>query len=316
MFDIHELVPEFNYIPIICGPTASGKSSLALELCRKIGSELISCDSMQIYKYFDIGTAKATVEERAEIPHHMIDIIEPDTYYSVNDYCLDCYKVIDEMLGRGKLPVICGGTGQYVKTLCEGIRYTNEEVDKSILEDLNNEYEEHGIDNLYSQLVEVDSKAASKIHPNDTRRVIRALSLYLSTGKTFTEWNNESMTEGPRYPFKVFAINMDRSILYERINKRVDSMVEAGLLQEVEEIIKMNIPQGSTSMQAIGYKEFIEYFKGNISLEEAIYLVKLNSRHYAKRQLTWYRYMSNIQYLEYGDDPASMVDFVLQQIRN
>ncbi|MCQ2482822.1 MAG: tRNA (adenosine(37)-N6)-dimethylallyltransferase MiaA [Clostridia bacterium] len=315
MKEIKSILHEYSYIPIICGPTASGKSSLALNLCEKTQGELISCDSMQIYKYFDIGTAKATYQEQMQVKHHMIDIVEPDQSYSVNDYCNDCYKVIDSLLNQMKLPVICGGTGQYVKTLCEGIKYTNEEVDEAIVKDLYEEYEHNGIDDLYKRLEAVDSIAASKIHPNDTRRVIRALSLYIATGKTFTEWNNQSMTEGPKYPFKVFAIDMDRSILYDRINRRVDMMIEDGLLEEVDRILKMNIPTGSTSMQAIGYKEFIDYFNGSVTLDEAIYQIKLRSRHYAKRQLTWYRYMSNIIYLDFNDSTEQNIERILNEIK-
>ncbi len=315
MKEIKNILDNYSYIPIICGPTASGKSSLALNLCTKTQGELISCDSMQIYKFFDIGTAKATIEEQSQVKHHMIDIIEPDRSYSVNDYCNDCYTVIESLLNQKKLPVICGGTGQYVKTLCEGIKYTTAEVDESIVKELYDEYELSGIENLYKRLESIDSAAASKIHPNDIRRVIRALSLYMATGKTFTEWNNESMTEGPRYPFKVFAIDMDRSILYDRINKRVDMMIDDGLLEEVDRILKMNIPAGSTSMQAIGYKEFIDYFKGSVTLDEAIYQIKLRSRHYAKRQLTWYRYMNNIIYLDFNNSTEQNIEKILNEIR-
>lgn len=314
MIDISSYVTQFKYIPIICGPTASGKSSLAFDLCKDLNTELISCDSMQVYKYFDIGTAKATRQEQAEVKHHMIDIVEPDQYYSVNDYVNDCYKVIDNLLKDGKLPVICGGTGQYVKTLCEGIKYTDESVDSSITDSLYEEFNREGIENLYKKLQEIDSEAASRIHPNDTRRVIRALSVYMATGKTFTEWNKESKTEGPRFPFKVFAIDMDRSILYDRINRRVDIMMEQGLLQEVENILKMNIPKGSTSMQAIGYKEFVEYFDGSITLDEAIYQIKLRSRHYAKRQLTWYRYMDYIDYLDISMSKVDMINYIKDKL--
>lgn len=315
MIDISSYINEYKYIPIICGPTASGKSSLAFELCKELNTDMISCDSMQIYKYFDIGTAKATKEEQAIVKHHMLDIVEPDTYYSVNDYVTTCYEVIEGLLKSGKLPVICGGTGQYVKTLCEGIKYTNETVDSSITDSLYDEFNKNGIEDLYDRLASIDPKASSKIHPNDTRRVIRALSVYLATGKTFTEWNNESMSEGPKYPFKVFAIDMDRSILYDRINRRVDIMMEQGLLKEVEDILKMNIPKGSTSMQAIGYKEFVDYFEGNITLEEAIYQIKLRSRHYAKRQLTWYRYMDYVDYLDANMSKADMITYIKEQIK-
>ena len=293
-------------IPIICGPTASGKSSLALELCRTIGGELISCDSMQIYRGLDVGTAKATKEEQAEIPHHMIDIIDPGTDYSVNDYLSGCFEAIDDVLSRNKIPVICGGTGQYISSLKFGIRYNDQPVPDELTRRLYDEAEKDGIDRIYSELVKIDPVAASAIHPNNTRRVIRAYSVYLATGKTFTQWNQESKTTGPKYPFVLFEPDYEdhRDILYDRINKRVDIMMEQGLLNEVRYLYSLDIPHTSTCFQAIGYKEFAPYLSGNISLEKAVYDVKLNSRHYAKRPLTWFRYIDDIVKLQPGSSES------------
>ncbi len=293
-------------IPIICGPTASGKSSLALDLCRKYKGELISCDSMQIYRHLDIGTAKATREEQKEIPHHMIDIIEPGTDYSVNDYLTACFDAIENVLSRGKLPVLCGGTGQYISSLKFGIKYTDEPIPDDLVNKLYKEAETDGIDRIYSELQRMDPEAASGIHPNNIRRVIRAYSVCVATGKTFSEWNKESRTEGPRYPFILFEYDYEacRDVLYDRINKRVDQMMDEGLLREVEYLYSLDIPRSSTCFQAIGYKEFAPYLDGQISLEKAIYDVKLNSRHYAKRQLTWFRYINDIVKIKPGSEDA------------
>lgn len=298
------MVEGLKYIPIICGPTASGKSSLALDFCRAVNGELISCDSMQIYKYLDIGTAKATKEEQAEIPHHMIDIIEPGQDYSVNDYLVSCFESIENIMSRGKIPVICGGTGQYVSALKDGIKYVEEPVSDELLSSLYDRFNSEGIDKMYEELVSVDSIAASKIHPNNTRRVIRALAVFLATGKTFTEWNNSSKKSGPKYPYKLFMLDYEdsRDILYDRINKRVDIMIEEGLLDEVKYLYSLDISRKSTCFQAIGYKELAGYINNEISLEKAIYDLKLNSRHYAKRQLTWFRYMDDIIRLDYREN--------------
>ncbi len=289
---------KYSYIPIIAGPTASGKSSLALNLCEKIGSDLFSCDSMQIYKRLDIGTAKATKEEQNMVCHHLIDIAEPSVSFSVNDYLSFAYNEIEKSLNEKVLPVFCGGTGQYVSSLYKGIKYVDEPIDESITEELYKRYENEGIDGIYSELSSIDPIAASNMHKNNTRRVIRAYAVYKSTGKTFTWWNENSKTEGARYPFKVFVTDMDRAILYERINERVDVMINEGLLDEVKELYEEGLILNSTAKQAIGYKELFDYFEGLISLDKAIYDIKLRSRHYAKRQLTWYRYLEGAIYLD------------------
>ena len=229
----------FKYIPIIAGPTASGKSSLAIKLAQKINGEIISCDSMQIYRKLDIGTAKVTKEEQELVPHHMVDILNPDESFSVNDFALKAIEVIEDILKRGKLPVLCGGTGQYISALYYGIKYVDEPIDQKIIDDLYKEAEEHGIDRIYDELVRIDPVAASKIHKNNTRRVIRAYAVYLSTGKNFSWWNENSKTDGPVFPFKLFAIDHDRSILYERINSRVDLMIEDMVYMIIKSLLKI-----------------------------------------------------------------------------
>lgn len=313
---IDTYLKDYKFIPIICGPTASGKSSLALEVCRISGGELISADSMQIYKHLDVGTAKATAEEQSEIKHHLTDIIEPGTDFSVNDYLVYCFEAIEDCLSRGVLPVICGGTGQYISALRDGIRYIEEPVPEEVTKRLFAEVEEKGAEEVYNRLLEIDPVAANGLHMNNTRRLVRALAVYEATGKTFTEWNKESKTTGPSYPFKLFNLDYEdaRDVLYDRINKRVDIMMEENLLKEAEYLYSLDIDRKSTCFQAIGYKEFGPYFKNEIDLDRAIYDIKLNSRHYAKRQLTWFRYMDDIVRLNRMNTNKENAELVLNII--
>lgn len=312
---------DYKAIPIICGPTASGKSSLAIELCERTGGELISCDSMQIYKHLDIGTAKADAEEQRRVPHHMTDIVEPGDIFSVNDYINRCYDCIEDILERGKLPVICGGTGQYISALKDGIRYVDEPIPDEVVEALSERYDDEGADVIYGELSDIDPEAAKGMHMNNKRRVIRALAVYKATGKTFTQWNSESRKTGPKYPYMLFEPDYEdhRDILYDRINKRVDIMMDMGLLKEAQYLYSLPIDHGSTCFQAIGYKEFRDYINDPTSenLERAVYLIKLNSRHYAKRQLTWFRYINEIIKIDpFRPQTESVDDVILQYIKS
>ena len=314
MIDISKFIPGYKYIPVITGPTASGKSSLALEICRRTGGELISADSMQIYKGLDIGTAKDTPEERAEIVHHMTDIVDPGTNFNVSDYVTACYQTIETLLEKGTLPVICGGTGQYISALYYGFDYGKDASADEETAKLEEEFASDGIEGIYARLEAADPEAAAKIHPNNTRRVIRALAVIESTGKTFTEKNKESTGEGPKYPFKLFMIDMDREVLYDRINRRVDIMMEEGIEQEARALYDSDADKKSTCFQAIGYKEFKDYFEGNSDIEEAVYNIKLRSRHYAKRQLTWFRAMGNDVSKPDPFEPEANINRVLDSI--
>ncbi len=289
-------------IPVITGPTASGKSAVALKLCNMIGGELISCDSMQIYKHLDIGTAKATPEERAMVPHHMIDIIEPGESFNVSMFTVGCYKAIEDIFQRGKTPVLCGGTGQYISALKDGISFEDDPDADIVTEKLYEEYKADGIENIYKRLAKADPEEAVKIHPNNTRRVIRALAVYEATGKTKTQRNLDSVKEGPVYKYALFEIDYedDRSILYDRINRRVDIMMEQGLKEEAEYLYSLPIDRKSTCCQAIGYKEFLPYIDKlpGSSLERVAYEIKLNTRHFAKRQLTWFRYIKEMNSID------------------
>lgn len=289
-----------NHKPhIICvvGPTASGKTAYAIELAKAHGGEIVSCDSMQIYKLMSIGTAKATPEEQAQIPHHMIDFVHPNTDYSVADFVQDAKKCIDDILRRGKLPVLCGGTGLYIDSVVSGVEFSEEKRDDGYRQFLKNMAESEGVDAVHRLLAEIDPIEAEKVHPNNIKRVIRALEICKTTGMTKTEADKLALRQSP-YDAEYFGLDMDREVLYDRINRRVDIMMEQGLLSEVEELLKMNIRRDSTAMQAIGYKELVAYIDGKCSLDEAVEKIKQESRRYAKRQLTWFKRNKNIKWIK------------------
>lgn len=235
---------------VIGGPTASGKSTLAVELAKKINGEIISADSMQIYKDMNIGTAKINKEEMQGIKHHMIDFVSPNKRYSVSSYKKEAEKCIDEILGKGKTPIICGGTGLYIDSLIYGIEFLEEEIDETYRNELNKIAESEGLENLYNMAIEIDPEAMKKISKNDQKRIIRVLEIYHKTGKTKTQQDLESRKNGVKYDYKVFAINMDREKLYDRINRRVDKMIEEGLIEEVKSIID-KYEEFPTAMQGL-----------------------------------------------------------------
>ena len=287
---------------VICGPTASGKTALSIELAKKINGEIISCDSMQIYKYMDIGTAKPTLEEQKEVKHHLIDFVEPNQRYSVAEYKKDAEKSIEEILSKGKTPIIVGGTGLYVDSLIYGIEYPEIELDEEYRKQLEKEIEEKGLESLYNKAKEIDSKAMEKISPNDKKRIMRVVEIYKATGKTKTEQEIESRTHEVKYDYKVFAIKMDREKLYERINKRVDLMVKKGLIEEVQNILK-KYDKFPTAMQGLGYKEVVEYLDGKTTKEEMIDKIKMQTRRYAKRQITWFKKNKQTVWIENNELP-------------
>ena len=273
---------------VICGPTASGKTALSIELAKKINGEIISCDSMQIYKDMNIGTAKVTEEEMQGIKHYMIDFVSPDERYSVADYKNDAEKIIEIITNKGKIPIIVGGTGLYVDSLIYNIEYPKINLDEDYRQKLEKEVEEKGLKYLYDVAKKIDEQAVQKISINDKKRIMRVLEIYHATGKTKTEQEVESRKKEVKYDYKIFAINMDREKLYQRINLRVDKMIENGLIEEVENLQKQynHFP---TAMQGLGYKEVVEYLQNEITKDEMIEKIKQESRRYAKRQLTWFR---------------------------
>lgn len=284
---------------IICiaGPTASGKTALAVALAKKVNGEVVSCDSMQVYRRMDIGTAKPTIEEMDGIPHHMLSVAEPYEDFSVSRYCQMATPIVEDILARGKTAIIAGGTGLYMDALIRGNTFAPY-PSTGCREQLEQEAEEKGIEAVFERLQAVDPEAAARLHLADRKRIIRALEVYLETGKTITAHNLETQAIPPRFNPVWFALQDDnRETLYRRIDRRVDVMLELGLLQEIEELLQSGIPEKATAMQAIGYKEFVDALAGRCSVEEAAQQVKQSSRHYAKRQLTWFRKNPNMHWL-------------------
>ena len=299
---------------VIVGPTASGKTALSIELAKKINGEIVSCDSMQIYKDMNIGSAKPTIDEMQGIKHYLIDVVEPTERFSVAEYKKRAEQAIEEILKKGKTPIVIGGTGLYANSLIYGIEYNEIEFDEKFRNDLMKKAEtEEGLQLLYEEAKKIDPIAVEKISNNDKKRIIRILEIFHSTGKTKTQQEIESRMNSIKYDYKVFAINIERTILYERINKRVDIMIEQGLIKEVQDIIA-KYKDFPTAMQAIGYKEIVEYLNGKITKEEAIEKIKQESRRYAKRQITWFKRIENIIWLNGLDTIQNNIDIILEEI--
>jgi len=272
---------------VICGPTGIGKTAAGIEAAEAFGGEIISADSMQIYKYMDIGTAKPTSEERARIFHHMIDIIEPDKEFSAAKFALTAAEKIESIRERGNIPFMVGGTGLYIKALVHGL-FSPGTSFSDTRNRLKKEAETNGTESLYKRLLESDRGAADKIHPNDTFRIIRALEVYETTGMSISEHHKKHRFSGNRFNVLKIGLTTDREDLYKQIEKRVDLMIEAGFAEEVKRLLEMNYPAGLKSMQSIGYRHMVEYMAGRIPLDETIRTLKQDTRRFAKRQMTWF----------------------------
>lgn len=283
---------------VILGPTASGKTKLSIELAKDIRGEIVSADSMQIYKYMDIGTAKPDEEEKQGIKHYLIDEVTPDSEFSVARFQQLAKNYIDDIIDRSKVPIVSGGTGLYIDSLIYNIEFGDTICDWELREKLKNEALEKGNEYLHNKLKEIDPEAAEKIHMNNVKRVIRAIEVYTYTKKTISMHQKESRRNPPKYNFTIFGLRMDREKLYERINQRVDLMMEKGLVQEVKKLVEMGYDNSTIAMQGIGYKEILSYLKGEITLDEAIYVLKRDTRHYAKRQLTWFNRMEDVTWID------------------
>ena len=284
----------------VVGPTATGKTALGVALAQHFSGEVISCDSMQIYKGLDVGTAKVTPEETCGIPHHGVDILTPDKPFSVADFTAMAGRLEREISARGALPILVGGTGLYVQSFLNGVRFTDEKAPAGLREQLAAELAEKGGTAMYEELRQVDPEAAAAIHPNNQVRVLRALEHYRATGKKLSEQKAESLP--PEKPYRSLILGLDfpdRATLYRRIDLRVDKMLEAGILPEAE-LVWQNRETYRTAAQAIGYKEFFPYFEGAASLEACTDKLKQVSRNYAKRQLTWFRHMEGVVWLDAG----------------
>lgn len=289
---------------VIAGPTASGKTGLSIELAKLYNGEIVSADSMQIYRRMDIGTAKATAAEQAQAVHHMIDVCEPDEDYSVSRYVEEAEKCCRDIISRGKMPIICGGTGLYIDSLLSGRSFAERDEDSSLREELNDEYDRIGGEEMHRRLSQVDPERALKLHPSDKRRIVRALEIFQLTGMTITEHDAATKAIPPRFEAKTILLNFkDRQDLYDRINLRVDLMAQQGLFEEVEALIKSGLDDKCTAMQGIGYKEVVSALRGEISREEALEQIKMGSRRYAKRQLTWFRRTEDALWINWDRQP-------------
>ncbi|SEF47017.1 tRNA dimethylallyltransferase [Caloramator fervidus] len=299
-------------IVIIAGPTASGKTAIGIEVAKRINGEVVSADSMQIYKYMDIGSAKPTKEEMQGIPHHMIDIIDPKQEFSVALYREMAVKCIDDIIDRGKVPIVVGGTGLYINSLTYPLDFTETAKDEEYRKYLQKLAEEKGNKYVHEMLKEVDPESYERLHVNDLKRIIRALEVYKNTGKPISEFQKESKKKEIDYNIAYIGLIMDREKLYERINKRVDKMFEQGLIEEVKRLKEMGYTRDMISMQGIGYKEVFDYLDGYLTLDEVKDIIKQNTRRYAKRQLTWFRREDRIRW--FNLDEYNNIDEVVDDI--
>jgi tRNA dimethylallyltransferase len=298
---------------VIVGPTAVGKTALSVELAKRLNGEIVSADSMQVYRYMDIGTAKPTLDERGGIPHHMMDILEPGEPFNVAQYQRMADEAMEGIYQRGRLPILVGGTGLYIKTVVDGFLFPDSGRDPEFRRAMEEKAFKFGNECLYDELRKVDPEAAQKIHLNDLRRIIRALEVFHTTGRPISEQQKGWDAHEPRYQAIFFGLTMDRAALYERIEARVDGMMEAGLLHEVTCLFEREYSERITSMQALGYKEIIGYLKGEYSLERAVEILKRDTRRYAKRQLTWFKRDKRILWMrvdEYREKEQLLEDMV------
>jgi tRNA dimethylallyltransferase len=293
---------KYDKVVTVIGPTASGKTELSLKIADEYDAEIISADSMQIYKDMDIGTAKASKEVQKKINHHQIDIISPEDDYSLADYQNDVDPIIKDIFSRNKLPMLVGGTGLYVNAVLEGFTLPDMEVDQNLRDKLHKQAEEKGTQFVHDKLKEIDPKLADKLHPNDIRRVIRGIEIYKQTGHTKTYYKKKQKQSPPRYDSIKIGLTRNRQELYDRINKRVDQMIEDGLVREAKHIYEnYNLKKDSTATQAIGYKEIFAYLAGEYNLDEAVRLIKRNSRHYAKKQHTFFKRDESIKWFNLSE---------------
>ena len=307
-----------NNLICIAGPTASGKTSLAVELAKELDGEVVSCDSMQVYKRMDIGTAKPSAEEMQGIPHHMLDVAEPDEDFSVSRYCEMASPIVDDIISRGKVAIIAGGTGLYMDSLIKGNAFAPF-PSTGVREKLEAQADAEGMEAMLSRLTSIDPEAASRLHLSDRKRIIRALEVYLETGETITAHNRKTQAIPPRYtPLWLGLDFAERSELYRRIDLRVGIMLKQGLVKEIQDLLASGIPAKCTAMQAIGYKEVVAALSGQGTIGEAADEVRKSSRHYAKRQLTWFRRNKSIHWLtrQTGEGGGEILQNARQIIRD
>lgn len=305
-----------NKLIILAGPTASGKTSVSIDLAKRLGGEIISADSMQVYKYMDVGTAKISVEEMQGVKHHLIDVLDPKEDFNIVKFQNMVKCSIEEIVKNGHIPILVGGTGFYIQSVIYDIDFNNEDDNSSVRKKLEEEYDTLGADFMHEKLKKIDIVSAQNIHKNNKKRIIRAIEYFLINNEPISSHNEVQREKKSPYDYRFFVLNPPRDILYERINKRVDIMVENGLVDEVKKLREMGLSTANISMQGIGYKEIIEYLDGEVSLETAIENIKQNTRHMAKRQVTWFKREKDVIYV----DPFSfesndkIVDYMIEKI--
>lgn len=302
---------------ILTGPTAVGKTELSVKLAKALQGEIISADSIQVYKYMDIGSAKVTKEEMEGVKHYLIDELTPDEEFNIFYFKEKAKEYVNEIYKNNHIPIVAGGTGFYIQSLLYDIEFKNEESDDQIRNELYQLYEKQGAAYIHNMLKEIDPESAAAIHENNVKRVIRAIEYYRLNGEKISTHNEREKQKNSPYNFKYYCLNMDRKLLYERINKRVDIMVKNGLVEEVKSLLNMGYSKNLVSMQGIGYKEIVLYLEGNITLEEAVEMIKQETRRFAKRQLTWFRREKKVTFINYEDfdfDKEKVLEFMINDI--
>jgi len=303
---------------VLTGPTAVGKTNLSILLAKKIGGEIISADSMQVYKGMDIGSAKIMPHEMQGVPHHLIDVLEPSEDFNVVLFQKLCKRAMDEIYERGHIPILTGGTGFYIQAVLKDIDFTDNDEDTTYRHSLEELAKEKGAEYLHGMLAAVDEKAAQEIHANNIKRVIRALEFHKLTGKRISDHNEQEKIKEPAYNSCYFVLNDIRELLYKRIDMRVDEMLKNGLVEEVKVLQSLGMKKEMVSMQGLGYKEILAYLEDEITLEEAVYLIKRDTRHFAKRQLTWFRRESDVIWVnknEFDYDEEKILAFMLGKLK-
>ena len=300
---------------VITGPTAVGKTKLSIELAKRIGGEIISADSMQVYKYMNIGTDKISADKIEGVPHHLIDFLDPHEDFNVFIFQKLVKEAIEGIASRGKVPIIVGGTGFYIQAVLYDIDFTETDEDETYRHELEKRAVLEGVHVLHEELWAVDPESADAIHENNSKRVIRALEYYKKTGRKISEHNTEQHQRTSPYDFKYFVLTDDREVLYSRIEKRVDQMIDEGLEAEVKELLAMDIPKEATSMQGLGYREMIGYLEGEYDIDRAVYLIKRNTRHFAKRQLTWFKRERDVLWIDKRDFNRNDEEILKEMIR-
>lgn len=303
---------------ILTGPTAVGKTKLSIDLAKAMGGEIVSADSIQVYRHMDIGSAKVTKSEMEGVPHHLIDVLDPTEEFNVVIFQKMAKEAVEGILNRGHIPVVVGGTGFYIQALAYDIDFTENDQDRTLRLELERIAGEKGGEYLHKMLEEVDPAAADQIHANNIKRVIRAIEFYRQTGTRISEHNEAERKKSSPYQLFYYVLNTHRSILYNRVERRVEQMMEQGLLEEVKKLAAMGCARDMVSMQGLGYKELLDHLEGQCTLEEAVYTIKRDTRHFAKRQLTWFKREKDVRWLnlpDFHDNLTEVLDHILQETR-